>query len=86
MRHLHHPTFLCGTNVFQAHSIENSTEIFMFTSQMIPALFLFTLLAVVLIAGVAYVMFLRKRGNRRPVEHPSLAGKTMAPTRSDQTR
>jgi predicted exporter len=53
---------------------------------MIPALFLFTLVAAVLIAGVAYALFLRKRGNRHPVEHPRHAGKTMAPTESDRTR
>ncbi len=49
-------------------------------SAITPALFLFTLVAVLLIASAAYLFFLRKRSNRHPVEKPSLAGKTMAPT------
>jgi hypothetical protein len=55
----------------------------MSTSQITPALFLFTLLAVLFIAVGAYALFLRKRGNRHPVEHPSQAGKTMAPTKPE---
>ena len=55
----------------------------MSTHAMIPSLFLFTLLAVLLIAVVGYVLFLRKRGNRHPVERPSQAGHTMAPTKED---
>jgi hypothetical protein len=49
-------------------------------SAITPALFLFTLLAALLIASGAYLFFLRKRSNRHPVEKPHLAGKTMAPT------
>jgi hypothetical protein len=41
---------------------------------------LFTLITVLLIAVVGYLLFLRKRGNRHPVEKPSQAGHTMAPT------
>ncbi len=52
----------------------------MSTSNLIPSLALFTLIAVLLIALVGYTLFLRKRSNRHPVEKPSQAGKTMAPT------
>jgi hypothetical protein len=51
---------------------------------MIPALFLFTLIATLVIAVGAYAMFLRKRSNRHPVERPSLAGQTMAPTEDER--
>jgi uncharacterized membrane protein YfcA len=53
----------------------------MSTSSLIPALFLFTLIAVFVIALVGYLLFLRKPSNRHPVEKPSQAGKTMAPTK-----
>ena len=56
----------------------------MSTPQMIPALFLFTLIAALVIAVVAYGLFLRKRSNRHPVERPSQAGHTMAPTEDEQ--
>lgn len=52
---------------------------------MIPSLFLFTLIAVLLIAVVGYALFLRKRGNRHPVERASQAGRTMAPTKEEDT-
>ncbi len=55
----------------------------MSTSQIIPSLFLFTLIATLMIAVGAYAYFLRKRSNRHPVEHPSQAGHTMAPTEED---
>jgi predicted exporter len=55
----------------------------MSTPNLIPSLFLFTLIAVLLIATVGYLLFLRKRGNRHPVEKPSQAGKTMAPTHDE---
>jgi hypothetical protein len=49
-----------------------------------PTLFLFTLIAVLAIAVVSYLLFIRKRSNRHPVEKPELAGRTMAPTERDQ--
>jgi heme/copper-type cytochrome/quinol oxidase subunit 2 len=55
----------------------------MSTSGIIPSLFLFTLIAVVVVATVAYLLFLRKRSNRHPVEKPHLARKTMAPTKPE---
>ena len=55
----------------------------MSTSALVPSLFLFTLIAVVLIAIAGYLLFLRKRRNRHPVETPDLAGKTMAPTKEE---
>ncbi len=57
----------------------------MSTPQLIPYLFLFTLVAVLTIAVVAYALFLRKRSNRHPVEKPELAGKTMAPTKPEHS-
>jgi Na+/H+ antiporter NhaD/arsenite permease-like protein len=48
-----------------------------------PSLFLFTLIAVLAIAVVAYVLFLRKRSNRKPVEKPELESRSMAPTAKD---
>ncbi len=56
----------------------------MTTSSIVPSLFLFTLIGVFVIALVGYLLFLRKRGNRHPVEKPSQAGKTMAPTHPEQ--
>jgi hypothetical protein len=56
----------------------------MSTNTMIPSLFLFTLLAVLAIAVVAYVLFLRKRRNRHPVEKPGLEGRTMVAAEFDQ--
>ncbi len=53
----------------------------MSTSAFIPSLFLFTLIAVAVIAIGAYLLFIRKRRNRHPVETPGLAGRTMAPTK-----
>jgi hypothetical protein len=64
------------------HTIPRS-EIAMSTSAITPTLFLFTLIAVLVVAVIAYVLFLRKRGNRHPVEHPSKAGRTMAPTKDE---
>jgi hypothetical protein len=58
----------------------------MSTPQLIPVLFGFTLIAVLVIAVVAYALFLRKRSNRHPVEQPSKAGRTMAPTENDESR
>lgn len=58
----------------------------MSTSAIVPSLFLFTLIAVVVIALGAYLLFIRKRSNRHPVEKPSQAGQTMAPTESDHSR
>ncbi len=55
----------------------------MSTSSLIPSLFLFTLVAVLVIAVGGYVYFMRKRSNRHPVEKPELAGRTMAPTEND---
>jgi hypothetical protein len=55
-------------------------------SAITPALFLFTLVAVLLIASGSYLYFLRKRSNRHPVEKPSQAGKTMAPTREKRSK
>jgi hypothetical protein len=55
----------------------------MSTSGIIPSLCLFTLIAVVVVAVIAYLFFLRKRSNRHPVENPHLAGKTMAPTKPE---
>jgi hypothetical protein len=52
----------------------------MSTATLIPALALFTLIAVLIVALVAHGLFLRKRENRHPVETPSQRGKTMAPT------
>jgi hypothetical protein len=49
-----------------------------------PTLFLFTLIAVLVVAVIGYLLFMRKRGNRHPVEKPELAGRTMAPTEEDQ--
>jgi hypothetical protein len=49
-----------------------------------PTLFLFTLIAVLAVAVVGYLLFIRKRGNRHPVEKPELASRTMAPTGRDQ--
>lgn len=51
----------------------------MSTPGIVPALFMFTLVAVALIAVVGYLLFIRKRGNRHPVEEPSKKGQTMAP-------
>ncbi len=56
----------------------------MSTSEMIPSLFLFTLIAVLVMAVAAYAWFLRKRSNRHPVERPERAGHTMAPTEGEQ--
>jgi len=53
-------------------------------SAIIPSLFLFTLVAALVIASGAYLFFLRKHSNRHPVEKPSQAGKTMAPTQEKQ--
>ncbi len=55
----------------------------MSNSGIIPSLFLFTLIAVLIVAAVAYLLFLRKRSNRQPVEKPHLAGKTMAPSKPE---
>lgn len=49
-----------------------------------PALFMFTLIAVLLIAAGAFALHMRKRSNREPTEKPHLAGKTMAPTEGDR--
>ena len=49
-----------------------------------PSLSLFTLIGVLLVAIVGYVLFLRKRRNRHPVEEPSKAGRTMAPTHEER--
>jgi hypothetical protein len=57
----------------------------MSTSAMIPSLAMFTLIAVLLVGIAAYLLFLRKRSNRHPAETPGLAGKTMAPTKSEHT-
>jgi hypothetical protein len=56
----------------------------MSTHSIIPSLFLFTLLAVLVAAVVGYLLFLRKRSNRHPVEKPELAGRTMAPTHEEK--
>jgi predicted exporter len=56
----------------------------MSTPSFIPSLTLFTLIAVLLVAVIGYILFLRKRSNRHPVEKSSLAGKTMAPTHSEE--
>ncbi len=57
----------------------------MSNSMIIPALSLFTLLAVLVIIVVAYGLFVRKRSNRHPVEKPHLAGRTMAPTKPESS-
>jgi hypothetical protein len=51
-----------------------------------PSLFLFTLIAVLIIAVIAYAFFMRKRSHRHPVEKPELAGRTMAPTEKDYSK
>ncbi len=58
----------------------------MSTSAITPSLFLFTLITVLAIAVVGYLLFLRKRGNRHPVELPGKAGHTMAPTETDRPK
>ena len=58
----------------------------MSTPTIVPSLFLFTLIAVVVVAIVAYFLFLRKRRNRHPVEKQSMAGQTMAPDDDGSSR
>jgi len=56
----------------------------MMNSSIIPSLFFFTLIAALLIGVVSYALFIRKRSNRHPVEEPSKAGRTMAPSRPER--
>jgi hypothetical protein len=55
----------------------------MHTSTMIQSLALFTLIGSLVIIVIAYLLFMRKRSNRHPVEKPELAGRTMAPTKEE---
>ena len=48
-----------------------------------PMLFMVTLIAVLLIACVGYLLFVRKRANRHPREKESLSQKTMVPKESE---
>jgi ABC-type Fe3+ transport system permease subunit len=55
------------------------------TSVMFQSLSLATLVAILVVAVVAYLLFLRKRSNRHPVEKPELAGRSMAPKQEDRS-
>ncbi len=55
------------------------------TSVMFESLSLVTLTAVLVVSVVAYLLFLRKRSNRHPVEKPEMAGRTMAPTKDERS-
>lgn len=48
-----------------------------------PALFMFTLAAVLLVAIGGYLLFIRKRSNRHPREEAGQAARTMVPTESE---
>jgi hypothetical protein len=52
---------------------------------MFESLSLVTLTAVLVVSVVAYLLFLRKRSNRHPVEKPEMAGRTMAPTKDERS-
>jgi hypothetical protein len=55
------------------------------TSVMLQSLSLATLIAILVVAVVAYLLFLRKRSNRHPVEKPELARRSMAPKRDESS-
>jgi ABC-type Fe3+ transport system permease subunit len=55
------------------------------TSVMFQSLSLATLIAVLVVAVIAYLLFLRKRSNRHPVEKPELAGRSMAPKHDERS-